>query len=121
MESYKLFEAEFRFMEVIWQNEPLTSAQLVQLCEERFGWKKSTTFTQLKRLGERGFLVNEQRVVTALVKREQVEKYESAAVLSSRFEGSLPKFVAAFLDTKKMTIQEANEIRRLLDEYEGEE
>ena len=119
MEDYKLYDAEYRLMDLIWSLEPVNSTALSKLCLERFGWKKPTTYNLLRKLGERGFLRNEAATVTALVKREQVRQYESAAVVERGFGGSLPAFVAAFLREKKLSPQEADELRRMLDESEG--
>lgn len=119
MEEYKLFDAEYRLMELVWNLEPVNSTALARRCEEAFGWKKSTAFNLIRKLGERGFLRNDHATVTALVKREQVRQYESAAVVERGFGGSLPAFVAAFLREKKLSPQEADELRRMLDESEG--
>ncbi|HBC91575.1 MAG TPA: BlaI/MecI/CopY family transcriptional regulator, partial [Pelotomaculum sp.] len=79
-------------------------------------WKKSTTYTVLKKLCERGILQNKEAVVTALIKREEVQKYESNAVVKKTFEGSLPKFLTAFLDDRKLSEQEAEELKRIIEE-----
>lgn len=111
----RLAEGEYRFASLVWDNEPLTSGLLVTLAAEALGWKKSTTYTVLKKLCERGVLQNEGGQVTALVKRSAVQCAESAAVVDRTFEGSLPRFVAAFLNSKPITSKEAAEIRALLD------
>ena len=117
METYKLFEAEFRLMTLIWEREPISSPELTKLCEGQFGWKKSTTYTQIKRLSERGFLENKNTIVSSLVKKEQVERYESESVVNDRFEGSLPRFLTAFLDSKPLSEKELNELREIIDRY----
>ena len=119
METYHLSDSEYRFMQVVWDAEPVGSGELVALCREKLGWKKSTVFNLIRKLAGRGFLKNEHATVTALVKREQVRQYESAAVVERGFGGSLPAFVAAFLREKKLSPQEADELRRMLDESEG--
>ena len=123
MEEYKLFDAEYRLMELVWNLEPVNSTALARRCEAELGWKKSTVFNTvfnlIRKLAGRGFLKNEHATVTALVKREQVRQYESAAVVERGFGGSLPAFVAAFLREKKLSPQEAGELRRMLDESEG--
>ena len=81
MEKYKLFDAEYKFVSIIWDNEPVNSTELVKLCADKLGWKKSTTYTVLKKLCKRGVLQNKDATVTALVKREDVQRYESRAVL----------------------------------------
>lgn len=115
--QYNLGESEYRFACIVWENEPLKSARLVELCAERFGWKKSTTYTVLKNLIGKGILQNENSVVTALVPRSEVQKAESAAVVERAFEGSLPRFVAAFLGGKGISAGEAEELQRMIDEY----
>ena len=119
MEEYKLFDAEYRLMELVWNLEPVNSTALARRCEAELGWKKSTVFNLIRKLAGRGFLKNEHATVTALAKREQARQYESAAVVERGFGGSLPAFVAAFLREKKLSPQEADELRRMLDESEG--
>ena len=100
MDDYKLFDAEYRLMDLVWTQEPVNSTALSRMCLERFGWKKPTTYNLIRKLCQRGFLQNEGATVTALVPREQVEQYESEAVVEKSFGGSLPAFVAAFLRGK---------------------
>lgn len=116
MEKYKLFEAEYKFVSIIWDNEPINSTELVKLCADKLGWKKSTTYTVLKKLCERGILQNVDATVTALVKREDVQRYESRAMLEKTFDGSLPKFLTAFLSGRKLSEQEAEELKRIIEE-----
>jgi BlaI family penicillinase repressor len=116
MEKYKLFDAEYKFVSIIWDNEPINSTELVKLCADKLGWKKSTTYTVLKKLCERGILQNVDATVTALVKREDVQRYESRAVLEKTFDGSLPKFLTAFLSDRKLSEQEAEELKRIIEE-----
>jgi BlaI family penicillinase repressor len=119
MEDYKLFDAEYRLMDLVWREEPVNSTQLSRLCLDQFGWKKSTTFNLIRKLAGRGFLQNEAATVTALVKREQVRQYESEAVVERAFGGSLPAFVAAFLSDRTISPAEAEELRRMIEESEG--
>ncbi len=119
MEEYKLFDAEYRFLNVIWESEPVNSTALSKLCLEKLGWKKSTTFSMIRKLSERGFIQNENATVTAIVKREQVAKYESEAVVEKNFGGSLPAFIAAFLDGRKITPEEAAELKKMIDNSIG--
>ncbi len=114
-ESLRLAEGEYRFAALVWANEPLPSGRLVQLAADALGWKKSTTYTVLKKLCERGILQNEGGVVTARVKQDAVQRQTSAAVVERTFGGSLPRFVAAFLNEKPISAGEAAEIRALLD------
>ncbi|ABZ85430.1 hypothetical protein HM1_2921 [Heliomicrobium modesticaldum Ice1] len=116
MEKYKLFDAEYKFVSIIWDNEPINSTELVKLCADKLGWKKSTTYTVLKKLCERGILQNKDATVTSLVKREDVQRYESRAVLEKTFDGSLPKFLTAFLSGRKLSEQEAEELKRIIEE-----
>lgn len=115
MDEYKLFDAEYRLLLIIWENEPVNSTALSKLCLEKLGWKKSTVFNMIRKLAERGFVKNENAVVTALVRREQVAKYESETVIEKNFGGSLPAFISAFLDGKKITAEEAEELKKMID------
>jgi len=116
MEKYRLFAAEYKFVSVVWDYEPVKSTELVKLCADKLGWKKSTTYTVLKKLCERGILQNQDATVTALVKREDVQRYESSAILEKTFDGSLPKFLTAFLSGRKISEQEAEELKRIIEE-----
>jgi predicted transcriptional regulator len=115
--DYKMTNAEYRLSDIIWANEPIGSPELCALCEERLGWKRTTTYTVLKKLCERGIMRNESAVVTSLVKREQAQRYESRAVLEKAFGGSLPMFVAAFLNGKKLSDEEAEQLKELIDRH----
>ncbi|MDO4332764.1 MAG: BlaI/MecI/CopY family transcriptional regulator [Eubacteriales bacterium] len=116
MQEYKLFDAEYRFAEIVWELEPVNSTALVRECEKRLGWKKATTYTVLRKLCERGIMKNEQATVTALVKKEAVQQYESEALLEKSFDNSLPAFLAAFLKDKKLSRKEAEEILRMIED-----
>lgn len=116
MDNFKLYDGEYRFMELIWRMQPVNSTHLVKTAFLELGWKKSTCYTVLKKLKERGFVKNEQAVVTALVLREDVQKFESEAVVKKSFGGSLPAFLSAFLTGKKLSLEEAEEIRRMIEE-----
>ena len=106
MDTPKIFESEYRFCQILWEREPVSSTELVRLCRERLGWKKSTTYTVIKRLSERGVVKLENTVVTALVSRRQVQRSESREIVDRAFGGSLPQFVAAFTSGKPLTAQE---------------
>ena len=114
MEVPKIFESEYRFCEILWAHEPVTSSELVRLCNEALEWKKSTTYTVIRRLSERGVLKSEGAVVTSLVSREDVQ---SAEVVERTFSGSLPSFVAAFMRKKNLSRQEVDEIQKIIDAY----
>lgn len=116
MEAFKLFDAEYKFMSIIWDNEPVNSTKLSKITEEILGWKKSTTYNMIKKLAEKGLLANENATVTTLIKREQVQKHESQEIVDKTFDGSLSAFLTAFLDNKKITEKEALELKRIIEE-----
>lgn len=115
MEKPKIFESEYRFCLILWENEPVTTVQLVKLCQEQLGWKRTTTYTVIKRLAERGVLTNENGTVTALISKEDAQSYEIDELVEKKFEGSLPAFIAAF--TKRQDVSEADldEIQLMID------
>ena len=121
MTPLRLAEGEYRFACLVWDNEPLPSGQLVQLAAAALGWKKSTTYTVLKKLCERGVLQNQGGTVTSRVAKAAVQCAESAAIVDKTFGGSLSRFVAAFLSAKPISDAEAAEIRALLDAAHREE
>ena len=122
MKEFRLYESEYRLLDLIWREEPLKSTELVKLAFKELEWKKSTCYTVLKKLETKGFVQNEKAVVTSLVVREQVQRYESEALLTRSFGGSLPAFFNTFLKGRKLTRQEADEIYRLIeDAVAGEE
>ncbi len=118
MDNLKLCESDYRFMTVIWDNEPLPSGKLVELCARELGWKKPTTYTTLKKLCEKGFARNQDTIVTALVPRERVQAYASAHFVEHTFKGSLPSFLASFLGGKTISEEEAAELKRLIDAHQ---
>ena len=120
MGSWKLCDSEYRFMCVVWDHAPLPSGELVALCAKELGWKKSTTYTMVKKLAEKGLLKNENATITVLVPRQAVQAEESAAFVERTFSGSLPAFLAAFMGGRKLKDEEAEAIRRLIDDYQEE-
>lgn len=118
MSDYRLGAVEAQFADIIWENEPLTSSELVRLSLEELNWKKSTTYTVLRRLCERGIFVNENSVVKALISREEFYSRQSKEFVEDSFKGSLPAFLAAFSKSKSLTQEDVNEIRRMIDSYE---
>lgn len=116
MQDLKIFDAEYKFLNIIWDSEPINSTQLTKICLEKLGWKKATTYTVLRKLCDRGILKNDTATVTALVKRGQVQKFESETLLDKSFDGSLPTFLAAFLEGKKISRQEADELKKMIEE-----
>lgn len=117
MNTPKIFESEYRFCLILWEQEPVKSSELVQLCRERLGWKPTTTYTVIKRLSERGVLKNENSVVTALVTREQVQAAEIDELVEKKFGGSIPAFVAAFTRHGRFTEKEVDEVQRMIDRF----
>lgn len=117
MDIPKVFESEYRFCLILWEQEPVKSSELVQLCRERLGWKPTTTYTVIKRLSERGVLKNENSVVTALVTREQVQAAEIDELVEKKFGGSIPAFVAAFTRHGRITEKEIDEVQQMIDRF----
>ncbi len=113
-----LSNADLRLLDIVWDNGPIASPLLCRLAGEKLGWKRTTTYTVIKRLCEKSCLQSENTVVSALIGRGEVQRLEGQQVLERSFGGSLPKFVAAFLDGG-ISEKEAKEIRQLLDSYEG--
>lgn len=120
MPEYKLAEAESKFADLIWENEPLLSKELVQLSAETLHWKSTTSYTVLRRLCDRGLFKNENSVVTSLVSKDEFYSQKSEQFVKDTFGGSLPKFLAAFISTKKLSKKQVDEIRKMIDEYEEE-
>ena len=118
MNELKLCESDYRFMSVIWENEPLSSGELVKLCEKELTWKKSPTYTVLKKLCERGIFRNEKGVVTSLVSKQELNSRQSEQFVEENFKGSLPAFIAAFTKRKAISQKDLKEIRELLDKFE---
>lgn len=119
MAVYKLGTVEARFAELIWENEPLPSNRLTKLAEQELGWKKSTTYTILKRLCERGLFQNEGGQVSSLVSREEFQAAQSEQFVEEAFGGSLPAFVAAFGSRRRLTESELDELERLVESMRG--
>lgn len=119
MAEYKLGAIEMRFADIIWQNEPLTSGELVKLCEKELDWKKSTTYTILHRVCERELFQNEGGIVTSLVSKEEFLAGQSEKFVEDTFHGSLPKFLAAFTKRKKLSDKEIEELQKIIDENRG--
>lgn len=121
MEPYKLGEMEQKFADLIWETEPVSSGELVKRCAEEFGWKRTTTYTMLKRLIVRGIFANENGTVKALIQREEFLAAQGEQFLEEHFEGSLPLFLTAFSRRKKLGEKEIAELKKLIEEYEEEE
>ena len=117
MEYLKLCDSDYRFMCVVWEHAPVNSGDLVRLCEKSLGWKKSTTYTTLRKLCQKGYLKNENATVSVLIAKERVQAEESAYFVERTFEGSLPGFLTAFLGNRKISEEEAERIKKLIDEH----
>ncbi len=120
MIDYELGEVQSRFADIIWEHQPVASGELVRLCESSFGWKKSTTYTVLKKLCEKGLFINDGGTEMALVSKEEFYSQKSEKFVQETFGGSLPAFLAAFASGRKISQAEAEEIRRMIDRYEEE-
>lgn len=118
METPRIFDSEYQLAQIVWECEPLTTRELVRLCSERLHWKRTTTYTQLKRLCDRGILKTENSIVTSRISREAIQLSESRNFLDRTFSGSVAQLVQAFTGGHALTREEADEIRRLIDAYE---
>ena len=117
MKQFKLGEMEMAFAEIIWDNAPVTSGELVKLCEEKLEWKKSTTYTMLKRLCQRELFENDGGTVKVLISKDEFKAAQSEEFLDEHFSGSLPMFLTAFTKHKKLSAKEIEEIKNLIDNY----
>lgn len=118
MSDMKLGVIESRFADMIWANEPLSTAELIAMCEKELKWKRTTTYTVLKRLSERGLFKNDGGTVTSLISRNEFYSVQSERFVNETFDGSLPAFLTAFTARKNLTPGEVLEIRKLIDAYE---
>ena len=116
--KYELGEVQKQFAEIVWEKEPIGSGELVKICDREFGWKKSTTYTVLKKLCEKGLFQNVGGIVSSIVSRTEFYAATSGQFVEDTFGGSLPAFIAAFTQNKKLTSQEAEAIRRMIDQAE---
>ena len=121
MEGKRLSYGESRFLDVIWENEPISSGRLVELCRDLLGWKKSTTYTVLRKLCEKGYFRNEDGAVTSLISREEMNAQESCRFVEDTFGGSLPAFFAAFTSERHLSDRDVEDIRRMIEAYGKEE
>lgn len=119
MSDLKLGAVESRFADIIWEHEPLSSSQLAKLAQEELTWKKSTTYTVLKRLCDRGIFQNEKGTVTSQLSRAEFYAAQSHQFVDETFDGSLPAFVAAFGSQRKLTDQEIDQLQKLIDNMRG--
>jgi len=112
----KIFESEYRFCLILWENEPISSRKLSELCKEKLGWSKTTTYTVIKRLSDRGVVKNENTVVTSLVSKDEAQVSEIDELVEKKFEGSLPAFIAAFARRQNLSDKEIEEIRKIIEQ-----
>ena len=117
MDTPKIFESEYRFCLILWEREPIKSSELVALCQEKLGWKPTTTYTVIKRLSERGVVKNENTVVSSLVTKEQVQAAEIDEMVEKTFEGSVPAFIAAFTKRKNLSEEEVDAVQQMIDRF----
>ena len=115
METPKIFESEYRFCLILWEHEPVSASALAKLCQEQLGWKRTTTYTVIKRLGERGVLKNENGTIASLVSKDQAQASEIDELVEKKFEGSLPTFIAAFTKRQDLSDADLDEVQRMID------
>ena len=111
----KIFESEYRFCLILWENEPIKSTDLAKLCKEKLEWSKTTTYTVIKRLSERGVIKNENAIVTSIISKEEAQQSELEELMDKKFEGSLPAFIAAFGKRQALSDAEIEEIRKIIE------
>ena len=119
-ENTKLGAVESHFADLVWENEPLSTAELIKICEKELNWKRTTTYTVLKRLSDRGLFQYVDGVVSAKISRDDFYSMQSKNFIDKAFNGSLPAFLAAFTAKKKLSKEEVAEIKKLIDSCEGE-
>lgn len=117
MHSIKLPESEYHFVKIIWEKEPITSKDLVTECEKALEWKKSTTYTVLKRLCDKGVLQNIDSKITSVTKRADMQSFESRELIERSFDGSLPQFFVSYLSGRKLSSREAERLKQLINAY----
>lgn len=120
MKTHGLFEAEYRLLSIIWDNEPVNSTYLVGLCEEKLNWKKSTTYTMLRKLVNKDCVVNQNAIVVSVVKKEDVQRQHSNEVVEKVYNNSLPSFVTAFMSGNKLSDKDIEELKRIIEEAKNE-
>lgn len=116
MEIYKLGIVETKFAQIIWDNEPIPSGELVKLCANDLEWKKPTTYTTLKKLSEKGIFQNKDGIVTSILSKEEYFSLQGEELVEQAFSGSLPKFLAAFVSRKDLSKKEIQEIQAIIDQ-----
>jgi len=119
MENTNIWDSEYRFMLIVWDTAPISSGKLVELCREKLAWKKSTTYNAIRRMCDKGLIKSENATVSVVIPKEKVQMMEGKAFLDRTFDGSLPQFIASFLNDKSISEKEAKEIKRLIDSHRG--
>lgn len=119
MSTPKIFESEYRFMLVLWELEPVNSTRLVAACKEELGWSKATTYTVIRRLQERGVLVNEDTMVRSIVTQEEVQASEMDEFVAKTFQGSIPQFLTAFTKRRDLRREDVDLLRKMIQEYDN--
>ena len=114
MDTPKVFESEYRFCLILWKNEPINSTKLARICKEELGWSRTTTFTVIRRLSDRGVVKNENATVTSLISKEDIQVAQMDEMMEKTFEGSLPAFIAAFARRQELSDDEVKEILRII-------
>ena len=115
MDIPKIHEGEYRFCLIMWEHEPVTAVELARLCQDQLGWKRTTTYTVIKRLGEKGVLRNDSGTVTALISKDEAQAFEIGELVEKKFEGSLPAFIAAFAKHQTLSEKELDEVQHMID------
>jgi len=113
----KIFNSEYRFCLILWEHEPINSTKLCALCSEQLNWSRATTYTVIRRLAERGVLKNENTIVSSLVSKEQVQQAEMEEMMDRTFEGSVPAFITAFANSKRLSKQDIDQLENLINQY----
>ena len=119
MEIPKIFNSEYRFCLILWEHEPINSTKLSVLCKEQLGWSRPTTYTVIRRLAERGVLKNENTIVSSLVSKEQVQQAEMEEMMDRTVQGSVPAFIAAFANCKRLSQDDIAQLESLIEQYKG--
>lgn len=116
MEIPKIHESEYRFCLILWEQEPVTAVELAKLCQQQLGWKRTTTYTVIKRLGERGVLKNENGTICSLISKQQAQAAEIDELMEEKFEGSVPAFLAAFTKRQHLTDDQLDQMQHMIDQ-----
>jgi len=115
MNTPKIHESEYRFCLIMWEHEPVTAVELVKLCQQQLNWKRTTTYTVIKRLGERGVLKNDNGTITSIVSKDEAQAFEIGELVEKKFEGSIPAFIATFTRHQCLSEKELDEVQHMID------